>query len=162
MFSVFSRYFGISWFFPVGKYRTFGKILKKTEKHSSLRSTKRVVDVYQVSGIYIHILHTYSHIISIAPEGKCQHPAVDGPECLPIVALFGNVGVSVRLLASRLYTSTDGGRRHAAVNNALLYYYYCTRAKKDGQGQKTNDWFTVLYVVHGSHSYLSHCCLYCS
>ena len=37
-FSVFSRHSGISWFFPIGKYQIFGKILKKTEKHSSLRS----------------------------------------------------------------------------------------------------------------------------
>ena len=78
----------LGFFLYVGKYRTFGKILKKTEKHSSLRSTKRVVDVYQVSGIYIYILHTYSHIISIAPEGKCQHPAVDGTECLPSSSSF--------------------------------------------------------------------------
>ena len=41
-FSVFSRYFGISWFFPIGKYRDLGKILKKTENHSSLRSILRV------------------------------------------------------------------------------------------------------------------------
>ena len=39
--SVFSRNFGICRFFPIGKYRNFGKILKKTEEHSSLRSTLR-------------------------------------------------------------------------------------------------------------------------
>ena len=46
-FSVFSRKFGISWFFPVGKHRNFGKILKKTAKHSSLRSDLTYVLVFR-------------------------------------------------------------------------------------------------------------------